>query len=236
MEEQKKESIHFEDYVENYQQKIQESINFAGQDAEFFIKVKAEMVLRLIEKYGLNFESSKILDVGCGVGLVDKHLTGKIKNLYGVDIEQKVVDKAALNNPEVKYSLFSGEDLPFNNGSMDMVFAINVMHHVPPAQWDLFASEMYRVLKPGGVAAVFEHNPANPLTRRVVNKCEFDRDAVLLSHNRLSNIFINARFALTEDPYILFFPFKANVFRTLEKFLKWVPLGAQHVVVGKKLK
>lgn len=235
MEEQRKDSVHFEDYVDNYQQKIQESINFAGQDADFFIKVKAEMVLGLIEKYGLSYESSKILDVGCGVGLVDKHLSGKIKNLYGVDIEQKVVDKAALNNPGVKYSLFNGEDMPFNNGSMDMVFAINVMHHVPRSHWQEFMFELYRVLKPGGIAAVFEHNPFNPFTRRVVSKCEFDRDAVLLSHHILSNLFMKAKFALTEDPFILFFPFKANIFRTLEKALKWIPLGAQHLVVGKKV-
>lgn len=232
--------ISFDNYVENYQQKIQESIDFAGQDADFFIRVKAEMVIDFIKKYcgdgsGLP-ANTKVLDIGCGVGLVDYYLAPVIKDLYGVDIEEGVIDKAKMNNPGVNYSLYNGENLPFDDNSMDFVFAINVMHHVPQSQWQSFILEMKRILRPGGAAVVFEHNPYNPLTLRVVNNCEFDRDAVLLNHNVLSNLFINAKLALAEDAYILFFPFSGKLFRIIEKGLKWIPLGAQHFVIGKKLK
>ena len=227
--------ISFDNYVENYQQKIQESIDFAGQDADFFIRVKAEMLIDLIKKYCGDAARAKILDIGCGVGLVDYYLAPAIKYLNGVDIEEGVINKARANNPGVNYSLYNGEHLPFEDNSFDFVFAINVMHHVPPSGWQTFANEMRRVIKPGGTAAVFEHNPYNPLTRRVVSKCEFDRDAVLLHHNKLSNLFVNAKLALAEDAYILFFPFRGKLFRIIEKGLKWIPLGAQQFVIGKKI-
>lgn len=234
MKNKKNNEISFGDYVYNYQQKIQESIDFAGQDADFFIQVKAEMVIELVKKYCGNTDSAKVLDIGSGLGLVDAYLTGSINNLFGVDIEEDVVSKARVNNPKVNYSLYNGEHLPFDDNVMDFCFAINVMHHVPPSLWQNFTNEMLRVLKPGRVAAVYEHNPLNPLTRRVVSKCEFDRDAVLLSHNKLTNLFMRSGFALCEDAYILFFPFKGRFFRTIEKGLKWIPLGAQQFVLGKK--
>ena len=61
--------------------------------------------------------------------------------------------------------------MPVPDASVDVVFAICVVHHVPPAHWGAFAAEMARVLRPGGVAAIFEHNPLNPVTRRVVSNC-----------------------------------------------------------------
>ena len=235
MKDKKNTEVSFGDYVDSYQLKIQESIDFAGQDADFFIQVKADMVIKLVNKYCNSLQSAKVLDVGCGLGLVDRHLAGSINNLFGVDIEEDVVSKAKINNPGVNYSVYDGEELPFENNIMDFCFAINVMHHVPPTIWQNFTNEMHRVLKPGGAAVVFEHNPLNPLTRRVVSKCEFDRGAVLLSHNKITNLFINSGFALTEDGYILFFPFKGGFFRTIEKRMKWIPLGAQQFIIGKKI-
>jgi SAM-dependent methyltransferase len=235
MEKDKNSDIRFDSYVDNYQQKIQESIDFAGQGADFFVQVKAEMVMELVKKYCGDFNSVKVLDIGSGVGLVDRYLAPRIKNLYGVDIEDGVVNKAKVNNPSVNYLKYDGEQLPFEDNSFNFAFAINVMHHIPPSQWQDFTSEMKRILIPGGIAAVFEHNPVNPLTRRVVSKCEFDRDAVLLSHNKITNLFMNSKFAITEDAYILFFPFKGKFFRVIEKGLKWIPLGAQHFIIGKKV-
>jgi SAM-dependent methyltransferase len=144
------------------------------------------------------------------------------------------VEKAKTNNPAVNYSLYNGMTLPFEDGSFDMAFAINVMHHVPRAGWEKFTGEMFRILKPGGIAAVFEHNPLNPLTQLAVSRCEFDRDADLLHHARIKKMFVNAGFKIVDDAFIVFFPFKSKIFRTAEKYIKWLPLGAQHYAVGRK--
>jgi hypothetical protein len=59
-----------------------------------------------------------------------------------------------------------------------------VLHHVPPTQWVGFLCEMRRVVRPDGLVCLIEHDPLNPLTKLVVARCEFDRDAVLLRAGR----------------------------------------------------
>ncbi|KXK44333.1 MAG: SAM-dependent methyltransferase [Chlorobi bacterium OLB5] len=226
--------VSFDDYVESYKNEVDDSIGFIGQDVDFFIEIKAELLLKLADKNFRDLSAIKVLDIGSGVGLVDSFLKGKIKNLYGVDVEEGVVEKAKYNNPEVNYSIYNGSKLPFEDNTFDLCFAINVMHHVPPSLWENFLQEMRRVLKPGGLAAVFEHNPLNPLTRLAVARCEFDRDAVLLHHGKIKSLFKTAGLKLFEDKFIVFFPFKAKLFRGIESAIGWLPLGAQHYVTGKK--
>jgi len=232
---QDEKQVSFDDYVETYKTEVQDSIGFIGQDVDFFIEVKAKLLLKLTRKYLRATESVKALDIGSGVGLVDKYIKHEIKDLYGVDVEDGVVEKAKINNPEVNYRRYDGASLPFEDNTFDLVFAINVMHHVPPVLWENFAKEMYRVLKPGGLAAVFEHNPFNPLTRKAVKDCEFDRDAVLLKHSKILQLLKNAGLKMTEDRYIIFFPFKAVIFRSIENILGWLPLGAQQYAAGRKV-
>lgn len=226
--------VSFDDYVETYRTEIDDSIGFIGQDVDFFIEIKAELLLKLARKHFGQLDKVKVLDIGSGVGLVDRFLKSEIKNLYGVDVEDGVVEKAKVNNPEVNYRLYDGARLPFEDNTFDMCFAINVMHHVPPGMWENFSKEMYRVLKPGGIAAVFEHNPWNPLTKLAVARCEFDRDAVLLNHPKIKSLFKGAGLKVFDDSFIIFFPFQAKLFRSIETALGWLPLGAQHYVTGRK--
>ena len=234
MNEEKQKEIRFDDYVDTYKKEIQESIDFIGQDVDFFIEIKAKMLLEIAEKHIGGLGKADALDIGSGVGLVDKVTAPYFNSLTGVDVEEGVVERAAINNPGIKYLIYDGKKLPFKDNSFNITFAINVMHHVPVDLWQNFCNEMHRVLKPGGIAAVFEHNPANPLTRKVVRDCEFDRDAVLLSHKKIKELYINSGLSVTEDSYIIFFPFKSSIFRTAEKLIKWLPLGAQQYVIGRK--
>jgi SAM-dependent methyltransferase len=229
-----KKQISFDNYVETYRKEVQSSINFIGQDLDFFIELKANIIIKIASEYFNNPESINILDIGCGIGLTDRHLSGFFKNLHGVDVEEGVIKKAAEHNPGVKYSLYNGLNLPFGDGSLDMVFAINVMHHVSTDRRENFVKEMNRVLKPGGIAAVFEHNPVNPLTRLAVSRCEFDRDAVLIHKKQLRKKFAVSGFNISEEAFILFFPFRGGLFRSIEKLFTWLPLGAQFYIAGKK--
>ncbi len=228
--------VSFDEYIETYKTEIQDSIGFIGQDVDFFIELKVDLLRDLAEKNLGSLNKIKALDIGSGVGLVDRFLKSSIENLYGVDVENGVVEKAKQNNPEVIYNIYDGLKLPFEDNTFDLTFAINVMHHVPPVHWRNFAGEMNRVLKPGGIAAVFEHNPLNPLTRIAVARCEFDRDAVLLSHKTLKSLLNEAKFEMIKDAYIVFFPFKAKFFRNIELGLGWLPFGAQHFAAGRKRK
>jgi SAM-dependent methyltransferase len=170
------------------------------------------------------------LDVGCGVGVTDHYLVDSFANVIGVDIFHGVLERAAVAVPQADYRLYDGHRLPLDDGSIDVAFAICVVHHVPPERWNAFAAEMARVLRPGGIAAIFEHNPLNPLTRRVVSNCVFDEDAVLLRRRRAHALLRRAGLAPCEDRYIAFLPFAGKAVNAVEAALRRVPLGAQYYV------
>ncbi len=226
--------ISFDDYVQSYKNEVQGSINFIGQDVDFFIELKAKLIVKLAHKNFDNIDNIKVLDVGSGIGLTDQFLTGEFRNLYGIDVSGGAVENAKKRNPNVQYQNYDGERMPFDDNYFDLAFAINVMHHVPPQQWENFINEMKRVVRNGGIIAVFEHNPFNPLTKLAVSRCEFDKDAVLLNNKKLKYLFKSSGIKISDTAYIVFFPFKADFFRKTETILSWLPIGAQHVVVGKK--
>lgn len=226
--------IDFESYKDTYRQKIQESIKFAGQDLDFFTEVKVRNLMGLTRRHLGKPEGLTILDVGCGVGITDFHLTGHYKKLHGIDLGKGIIRKAAALNPKASYLSYAGKKLPYRTGSMDVTFAICVMHHVPRDQIASFAHEMVRVTKKGGLIAVFEHNPWNPLTLRAVSTCDLDEDAILLRRTQVAHLLEGAGAAVVEKEYILFTPFRGAFFELLDRWLGFVPLGAQYFVAARK--
>ncbi|MDP3898194.1 MAG: class I SAM-dependent methyltransferase, partial [Mesorhizobium sp.] len=109
-------------------------------------------------------------------------------------------------------------------------FTICVMHHVPATQWQQFSSEMRRILKPGGLAVVFEHNPFNPLTRRIVTDCVFDRNAVLLRPAKTKELLSGAGFSDVTARHILTIPAANRLLRTVDRAFSLLPVGAQYYV------
>ena len=82
---------------------------------------------------------------------------------------------------------------------------------------------------------IYEHNPINPMTLHAVNTCPFDENAVLLKRSQVKNVLQEAGMKVVMQEYRVFFPAFLKLLRPLEKYLAWLPLGAQHFVVGKKL-
>jgi len=75
----------------------------------------------------------------------------------GFDYDQKLVDFASereLNPPGVKFKQGNAMELPYADGSFDVVFTRYLLVHM--ADPDAVVSETLRVLKPGGYAIAFE--------------------------------------------------------------------------------
>jgi hypothetical protein len=67
-----------------------------------------------------------------------------------------------------------------------------------------------------------------------VRTCRFDENAVLIGRRTLSRRLRRAGFEITDSRYRIFFPRPLSALRPLERFLTWLPLGAQYYVVGRK--
>jgi SAM-dependent methyltransferase len=221
----------FDSYRSNYGDVVQSSIDFSGLPHSFFMRAKADLLRDLIARR-LWPEKPAMLDVGCGVGSFHPMLRGMVGRLSGIDVSSDCITQARINNRDVDYPDFDGRSFPFENASFDLATAICVMHHVAPADWTHFMSEMRRVVRPGGLICVIEHNPLNPLTRLAVSRCEFDRDAALLGAGTTRKLMAAGGLREIGSRYFLLLPWEAKPARRIEKALSSMPLGAQYAAFG----
>jgi len=218
----------FDDHADKYTETIDEALGRYGASHDFFTRHKAKLIERLLAARGRAPAQIDLLDVGCGIGNIHAFIGSRFRRVMGVDVSTASIKEAALRFPQHSFVGYDGETLPVPDGSFDMTMAICVFHHVPPALWQRLATEMLRVLRPGGLALVIEHNPYNPVTRRIVNSCPIDRDAVLLTRGTTATLFRNAGAATVEVRSILSVPPKTNSLMWLDEMLGVLPFGAQY--------
>jgi SAM-dependent methyltransferase len=227
-----KQLVDFNTAKDRYREVIEQSIGFAGKGLDYYTKAKADALKRAVNTYFPSLQKPKLLDVGCGHGLIHPYLADRF-TITGTDVAGEVLTIAAQENSGVSYVPFDGAKLPFGDASFDLALAICVMHHVPPGDWVNFLAEMKRVVKPQGGIFIFEHNPFNPLTRYVVAHNELDHGVTLLSGRRLRKLMRKAGLHAPITQNILFTPFSQRFFTQLDAVLKWCPLGAQYFTLGR---
>ena len=104
---------------------------------------------------------SSILDLGCGNGLSSYMLSEYGYKVIGSDISSYFLAEAApLQNDRLKYQACDVLDLPFADGSLDVVCSNELIEHVPDARRALL--EMIRTLKSGGILVIMGPNLCSP--------------------------------------------------------------------------
>lgn len=224
----------FDAYGSSYEDTVNNALSFSGLKVDFFTRVKAAYLLDVLRRNLADASDARVLDIGCGVGVYHDLVSPAVGNLDGVDVSAACVERAASAHPDVNYCVYEGETLPYEDASFDAAFTICVMHHVPTAQWEQFSAEMARILRPGGIGVVFEHNPRNPLTLKVVDRCPFDADAVLLRAPRTKALLSGAGFSDVKAQFILNVPAANGALRALDRLFSPIGIGAQYFVTGRK--
>lgn len=218
----------FDGVANRYSETIDQSLGKFGASHDFFTRHKARLIARLLADRGRDPAQMDLLDVGCGIGQIHDLIGPTFRSVTGVDVSSASIAQAQARFPDYRYMVYDGDRLPFPDASVDLTMAICVFHHVPPAQWQALAADMVRVLRPGGFALVIEHNPWNPVTRRIVNTCPIDRDAVLLTRGTTSGLFRNAGAVRVTARSVLSVPPKNDALMTVDGWFGLLPLGAQY--------
>lgn len=102
----------------------------------------------------------KVLDIGCGPGVLTRNLVEKGHSVYSADLSAEMIRTArkAANgsNGRSSFLVSDASHIPFSTGRMDMVLSIGLMCYM--ADHDTALSEIYRVLKPGSFAIIQINN------------------------------------------------------------------------------
>jgi SAM-dependent methyltransferase len=223
----------FDEYRTTYRDIVSDSIAFSGLKHDFFMQAKADLIERRLRFDCAASGKPRALDIGCGIGTMHPYVRDLFSSIDGCDVSRQSIERARADNPYVKYRSYSGDRLPYDDGSFDFTIAVCVVHHVPPALWPGFFAEMKRVLRPGGTACVIEHNPLNPATRLAVLRCPFDKDAVLLRGRKVHGLFTDAGFTDVSYEYFLLLPSAGQTARRIERAAAKLPVGAQYACFGR---
>ena len=127
-----------------------------------FIIAKHDFVHEMVRWGGLEKlpQGTTLLDVGCGIGGSSRILARDYNfDVTGVTISPQQVRRARELTPEGVNAKFEVDDamaLSFPDASFDVVWSIEAGPHMPDKA--VFARELLRVLKPGGILVVADWN------------------------------------------------------------------------------
>lgn len=218
----------FDQYAAEYKQLVAQSIRITGESSDYFAAYKADYIARKVAPA----PGTVLLDYGCGVGLLSAHIKKRLPEVRvdGFDVSRSSVE-------QVEDALTGQGTFTTNESELapayDVIVLANVLHHVSPDERHALLKRVSARLARHGKIVVFEHNPLNPLTRRAVSECVFDKGVQLLP-NRETLGYFRQDFGKVSRDYIVFFPRWLSWLRPLEEFLGWCPLGAQYAMVASK--
>jgi ubiquinone/menaquinone biosynthesis C-methylase UbiE len=102
---------------------------------------------------------ARVLDVGCGTGVLSRALAGRASggSVLGIDAAPALLARArelSRDAPGLRFVEGDARALPLEDASADAVFLDSTLSHVPGPERAV--AEAFRVLRPGGVLAVFD--------------------------------------------------------------------------------
>jgi SAM-dependent methyltransferase len=112
-------------------------------------------------------EVANVLDLGCSIGQGTIKLKARFPEaeIWGLDVALPMVRyahaRAAQQQVAVNFIQALAEDMPFDDGKFDIVFAYIIFHELPIAIIPAVLAEAFRVLRPGGQFVIFEFPSAS---------------------------------------------------------------------------
>jgi len=219
----------FDGYSQTYEQLVNKSVWVTGESVEYFADLKARYLARSV---GHEF-CGKILDFGCGVGLLSRVLLSYLPScaLHGYDVSSASVELVPAEvSARGKFTSLEQE----LDTDYELIIVANVMHHVPGPDRQKLILGLGKRLGKKGRLAIFEHNPLNPLTRWAVKQCPFDVGVKLLWPSEVRHYCEVAGLKRKTQDYLTFFPRAVAWLRRFEPTLAWCPLGGQYVLMAQK--
>ncbi len=97
-----------------------------------------------------NFESPKVLELGCGSGRDAQAILKRTNNYTGIDTSEKMIAIATTKVPNGKFELADAASYSYT-GPYDVVFAFALFRHLSLEEVTVVLKKVAATLRPGGV-------------------------------------------------------------------------------------
>ena len=122
-------------------------------------ELTAKEIYDWVKPYKNNLHS--ILEWGCGVARVIRHFTAlmdKNVDIYGVDINEKMIQWNATNINNIKFTTCSYyPPTKFDDNKFDLIYCISVFTHIEFEYQEKWIAEIHRILEPNGIFLFTTH-------------------------------------------------------------------------------
>jgi SAM-dependent methyltransferase len=226
----------FDRYAPDYADILNPSLALSGYDTAYFDEYKVRLVHAELAAAARTAPPFSFLNFGCGVGRSEPIIARYFPDcsIFSTDVSADSIRIARENNRSLAnatFELSDGATIPFER-SFDVIFCAGVFHHITGENRPGVLAELKKRLLPGGWLFIFEHNPWNPLTRRVVESCPLDENASLVTAPDMNRILKQSGFTGISHRFIVFFPRWLKILLPLEKFMGSCPFGAQYCMTA----
>ena len=119
------------------------------------VEERIDTIKEILTNTNFNVEGMKLLDIGAGKGeiiqAVKKYYDLPKTNVYAIDQKlPKIKDITTLTYADGK--------IPLTDKSIDVIMMFAVLHHIPPKPRLEILKEVQRILRPGGLVIIREHD------------------------------------------------------------------------------
>ncbi len=148
--------------ADNYKSQLQKDDEFAHKAEEWDTPMRIKMAEKFVNELhnNINFTNKlKVLDFGCGTGLVGLQIAPLVKSAVLMDTSAAMTEvlkskifEDQLKVPKSDIKVINSEVFEYRNQDIDIVFSLMAMHHIENLNETI--NHIASILKPGGLLVI----------------------------------------------------------------------------------
>ena len=228
----KSEGAEFDQYAEDYSAALAH-LSWAGESKEDFAVRRIQWLSEHLKRIGA--APKRVMDFGCGTGASIPFFFSVlgVESVIAVDVSSKSLEVAQRDHGSERVQFFPLDK--YEPGEpLDLVFCNGVFHHIPINDRAGAIALISKSLRPGGLFALWENNPWNPVVQLLMGFASIDRDAIKLRPSETRRLLRDGGFEVLQTDFLFIFPRMLGWFRAFEPRLAHLALGLQYQVLATK--